>query len=287
MRSARSRKIAHVVIGGMLLAAFSLFGSSAFTRSQTGLLTARTESGGGTFHNASVFGSAAQQARKEWRVLRWTLRNQSETVAIENTEQEKRADAITLRNTRLTTNHLDVSYALPEAECVSLWTTAAANQHFRRVNVIGGFPCSLNAGANAVRLLVSSIQPAVSEGQLMKICTNTRQECSQPIEVSAAAGHAAASDGAITIHSATLSRNAYLAITYTKGEGCVDLVRWNAPGDRQRVSFENDAFTCDAVDHGNARVNIRGMQPLLGPTQWIYLCAQGDTSDCSNVYQIR
>jgi predicted GH43/DUF377 family glycosyl hydrolase len=67
----------------------------------------------------------------------------------------------------------------------------------------------------------------------------------------------------------------------------VNLVRWNGIGDNQQVVFRNGAISCDKGDHESARIAMQGMQPVLGPNQWIHLCMQDQPESCSNVYQIR
>ena len=189
----------------------------------------------------------------------------------ERTEESTRNVAvITLRSAHLTSDHLDVAYTLPEAECVPL-DNGSRQPGIPAPQCDRGMPCSLDSGELSAHLRLKGIQPAVAEGQLVQICTNARQACSQPIAVTSGGGTHGAAQEAITIHAATIARNAYLSVTYSKGEGCMEIVRWNGAGNTQEVSYDDEPFTCDAVDHGTARVNIRGMQPLLGPTQWIYL----------------
>ncbi|OGJ59917.1 hypothetical protein A2881_02165 [Candidatus Peribacteria bacterium RIFCSPHIGHO2_01_FULL_55_13] len=275
------KKASRLVLGsGVLLAALSVYAASVSTSSLSGAVSEN----GGTYRMAPR--AVVRRARNDWRALRESIRTAVPAVR-EQRESTGGVDAITLRSAQLTMDHLDVAYALPEAECVSLWMTGAANQEFQRLNVIGGVPCSLNARELSAHLRLEGIQPAVTEGQLVQVCTNARQYCSQPIAVTSGGGTHGAAQEAITIHSATIARNAYLSVTYSKGEGCTEIVRWNGAGETQKVSYDDEPFTCDAVDHGTARVNIRGMQPLLGPTQWIYLCTDNDATHCSNAYRIR
>lgn len=276
------KKKLHLVLGsGVLLAALSFYGAGDSIGSQSGAVSEHS----GTYLTAPR--SAVRRARQSWRALRQNIRNGT-TATERATEPVDGVDQLTLRSARLTGEHLDVTYALPEPECVSLWMTSAANQAFQRINIIGGMPCPLNSGELSAHLRIDGIQPAVAAGQLMQVCTNARAYCSQPIAVTVAGKetHGAALEP-IMIHSAILARNAYLSIVYSKGEGCVGIVRWNGPGNTQTVSHENDSFTCDAADHATARVNIRGMQPLLGPVQWIYLCYREESDHCSNLYRIR
>ncbi|MEK7563010.1 MAG: hypothetical protein AAB544_01315 [Patescibacteria group bacterium] len=276
-----NKKPSRLVLGsGVLLAALSVYATSVSTSSQSGAVSENS----GTYRITPQ--AVVRRARNDWRAFRKNIRT-AVPAAREQRESTRNVAVITLRSAHLTSDHLDVAYTLPEAECVSLWITGAANQEFQRLNVIGGMPCSLDSGELSAHLRLKGIQPAVAEGQLVQICTNARQACSQPIAVTSGGGTHGAAQEAITIHAATIARNAYLSVTYSKGEGCMEIVRWNGAGNTQEVSYDDEPFTCDAVDHGTARVNIRGMQPLLGPTQWIYLCTEDDSTHCSNAYRIR
>lgn len=283
----RSRRSSRFIVGGgTLLLAMSLYGSSALPSAQTGRVTVETASRG-TLHTVQEFGSVISRTRRLWRTTRANLRNGttvSQTEAVANDSA-----SLTLRSAQLTATHLDISYDLPVTECVSLWVTGAANQRFQRLSVIGGIPCSMATGNLSARLLLSSIHPELAEGQLIKLCTNSTQQCSQPIAIATrgtTASHTAAGTS-ITIHSASIVRNSSLSITYTKTAGCVNLVRWNGPRDSQQVTFSNATFSCEAVRSENTSIAVMGMQPVLGPTQWIHLCDQNDATSCSNVIQIR
>lgn len=275
------KKTSRLILGsGVLLAALSIYAASVSTSSLSGAVSEN----GGTYRMAPR--AIVRRTRNDWRALRESIRTAVPT-ATEQRESTGNVNVITLRSAHLTSDHLDVAYTLPEAGCVSLWMTGAANQEFQRLSVIGGMPCSLDSGELSAHLRLAGIQPTVTEGQLVQICTNARQACSQPIAVTSGGGTHGAALESITIHAATIARNAYLSVTYSKGEGCVGIVRWNGPESTQNVSYDDAPFPCDFVDHGTARVNIHGMQPLLGPTQWIYLCAQNDATHCSNAYRIR
>ncbi|TSC58644.1 MAG: hypothetical protein Greene041662_716 [Candidatus Peregrinibacteria bacterium Greene0416_62] len=290
MRLFHSRKSSRFVVGGSaLLLALSIYGSTAVpTSTMTGLVTAKREATShGTLHSVQEFGTTVSRTRRLWRTMRQNLRTTPNAPQTETVRHI--ASSVTLNSAQLSQEHLEVSYALLSAECVSLWITGAANQRFQRLSVIGGIPCSVNTGALSARLLLSSVQPTLSEGQLIKLCTNATQQCSQPIVITqsaVSASHGAAGTS-ITIHSAVITRNSSLSVTYSKAAGCTDLVRWNGIGDNQRVTFQHTTFSCSAVDHEIINIGILGMQPVLGPNQWIHLCDKNSPTTCSNVIQIR
>lgn len=285
MRLFPSRKSSRCILGGgALLLAASFYGSATLPASQIGQVTTSTHS---TFHNVQDFGTTVSRTRRQWRTMRENLRTAPDAPQKE-TSRHISSD-VTLHSAQLTQEHLEVSYALPVTECVSLWITGAANQRFQRLSVIGGIPCTVNTGNLSARLLLSSVQPALKGGQLIKLCTNSTQQCSQPIAVTERASSAShtAARASITIHSASITRNSSLSVIYSKTAGCVNLVRWNGPGDNWQVTFQNVVFSCEAVDHENTHIAMMGMQPVLGPNQWIHLCDQNDPTACSNMYQIR
>jgi hypothetical protein len=275
-----------IVGGGTLLLAISIYGSTMLSSTQTGRVTSEAPSRG-TLHTVQEFGSVITKTRKLWRENRANLRNGTTVTKTKVVANE--SASLTLHNAHLSAAHLDITYSLPITECVSLWTMGAANQRFERLSVIGGIPCSMATGNLSARLLLTSIHPELAEGQLIKLCTNSTQQCTQPIAIAirtVAAPHSAAG-ASITIHAAIIIRNSSLSVTYSKSAGCVNLVRWNGAGDSQNVAFTNGSFSCDAAENAQANITIQEMQPVLGVNQWIHLCDQNDTTSCSNVLQIR
>ncbi|OGJ61846.1 hypothetical protein A3C37_04410 [Candidatus Peribacteria bacterium RIFCSPHIGHO2_02_FULL_53_20] len=277
-----------IVGGGTLLLAMSLYGSGAQTSSLLGRVSSdQKTTERSTLHNVREFGTAVR-ARKEWKSMRANIRTATADAPHTGTARNGTTE-ILLRSAQLSPQHLELSYSLPNSGCVSLWVTGAANQKFQRVTVIGGIPCSTATGEVSARLLLTSVHPALAEGQLAKLCANSTLQCTEPIAITGknpAVSHSAAG-ALITIHFASIVRNSMLSITYSKTAGCGDLVRWNGAGDSQQVTFQHDGVSCDAVDHGNVQIPVMGMQPLLGPTQWIHLCMQDQPGSCSNVMQIR
>lgn len=283
MRHFSSRRSSRFVIGGgTLLLALSLYGTSLPSATQVGQVAPEQR---GTFLNVRELGTTVTRARQEWRTLRFNIRNATPAAQPEAALSD--ATEVTLRSAELSAEHLEITYALPDAACVSLWMTGEANQRFDRLSVIGGIPCSMATGDLSARLLLTSVQPALAEGQLIKLCTNTTHECSEPIAITAASPAHSAAGTSVTIHSASIVRNSTLSVTYSKSAGCVNLVRWNGAGDSRTVTFNTGSFSCDAVENARASIAVMGMQPVLGPTQWIHLCAQDQPGSCSNVYQIR
>ena len=288
MRLSPSRKSSRFVLGGSaLLLAMSIYGSGTSSSLEGRVSEQGITVGRGTLHGMQDFGRAAVRARSAWRTMRANLRDTAATAPRTQTPSAS-SEELAFHSARLTSEHLEIAYALPSTGCISLWTTGAANQRFQRVSVIGGIPCSMATGDLSARLLLTSVQPALQPRQLIKLCTNNTLECTEPILISegTSLSHSAAGTP-VTIHSASIVRNSFLSVTYSKPAGCADLARWNGIGDDQQVTSENTTLSCDAVDHGSVQIGIMGMHPILGPTQWLHFCMHNDATACSNVIQVR